>query len=391
MKTITPEHIQEVLHYADEFPHSGQNRELAEIVRHLLAPSAPLVAVGDIKNPLPKGWHLIKKTTCYALVDGEICVANLVGPAAEQHASMIANVLAGQVAPQSFEKFEQLNSGQVAPQATVEEMREIIKDALSGFSCTQVAAHYPADHWSQRATALLASAATLATVEPLTEIRKLASRLQNSAYSHGCIDSKDYPSDKKYIDAADKSDAALKTLIDACALLATPPTSKAAPAVISRELLGKIVDEAFGGACEDTSPIEDIYRIIVREFGMPTSKATEDSEEDAFIIKQLATLLADIAITLKGPELALHRHSYHDLPELAQKMKLELDLHRMQEATSKTDTGAVRNTALEEAAKSIDQIDDSYAPEYRACQEHIRALKSATPFTIKEEPTGEQL
>jgi hypothetical protein len=64
----------------------------------------------------------------------------------------------------------------------------------------------------------------------------------------------------------------------------------------------------------------------------PTSKATEDSEEDAFVIKQLATLLADIAISLKGPELALHRHSYHDLPELAQKMKLELDLHRMQES-----------------------------------------------------------
>lgn len=51
MKTITSEHIQEVLHYADKFPHSGQNRELAEIVRHLLIPSAPLVAVG---NTLPE-------------------------------------------------------------------------------------------------------------------------------------------------------------------------------------------------------------------------------------------------------------------------------------------------------------------------------------------------
>lgn len=34
---------------------------------------------------------------------------------------------------------------------------------------------------------------------------------------------------------------------------------------ISRELLGKIVDEAFGGSIEDTTPIEDIYRIVVRD------------------------------------------------------------------------------------------------------------------------------
>ncbi len=46
MTKITQQHIQEVLHYADEFPGSGQNRELAEIVRRLQS-SSPLVAVTD--------------------------------------------------------------------------------------------------------------------------------------------------------------------------------------------------------------------------------------------------------------------------------------------------------------------------------------------------------
>lgn len=46
--------------------------------------------------------------------------------------------------------------------------------------------------------------------------------------------------------------------------------AQAAPAVamppeISRDLLGKIVDEVFDGAIEDASVIEDVYRVIVRE------------------------------------------------------------------------------------------------------------------------------
>ena len=39
----------------------------------------------------------------------------------------------------------------------------------------------------------------------------------------------------------------------------------AMPPEISRDLLGKIVDEVFDGAIEDPSVIEDVYRVIVRE------------------------------------------------------------------------------------------------------------------------------
>jgi len=48
---------------------------------------------------------------------------------------------------------------------------------------------------------------------------------------------------------------------------ATPPTS------IPRDLLGRIVDEVFDSCCEDTTPIEDIYRVIVRTYGQPAASA----------------------------------------------------------------------------------------------------------------------
>ena len=40
--------------------------------------------------------------------------------------------------------------------AEAPELLSIIKDALSGFRCTQRPEHYPADHWSNRALAAIA-------------------------------------------------------------------------------------------------------------------------------------------------------------------------------------------------------------------------------------------
>src|SRR5450830_143654 len=67
----------------------------------------------------------------------------------------------------------------------------------------------------------------------------------------------------------------------------------------------------------------------------PAAEAT-DSEEDAFVIDKLAKLLAGVCIALKGPELELHRHSYHDIVEVAEAIKLELDLYRAQAAVEPT-------------------------------------------------------
>lgn len=50
------------------------------------------------------------------------------------------------------------------------------------------------------------------------------------------------------------------------------------------------------------------------------SKEEEDVSYQALM--SVSKLLAQIAITLKGEELPLHLYSYHDLPELVEKMKL---------------------------------------------------------------------
>ena len=48
---------------------------------------------------------------------------------------------------------------------------------------------------------------------PSPEILKLVHQLQMAAYNNGYIDRVDHHSDKKYRDAADKSDAAFQALL----------------------------------------------------------------------------------------------------------------------------------------------------------------------------------
>lgn len=66
----------------------------------------------------------------------------------------------------------------------------------------------------------------------------------------------------------------------------------------------------------------------------------EEAEEDAAVIHKLATILAGVCVALKGEELPLHRHSYHDIVDVAQTMKLELELYRMQAASAPPSTDA---------------------------------------------------
>jgi len=59
-----------------------------------------------------------------------------------------------------------------------------------------------------------------------------------------------------------------------------------------------------------------------------------DADEDAYVIENMGKLLAGVAVALKGPEPARKRWSYHDLPEIAAKIMLELELHRAKEAAT---------------------------------------------------------
>jgi hypothetical protein len=56
-------------------------------------------------------------------------------------------------------------------------------------------------------------------------------------------------------------------------------------------------------------------------------KAT--SEEDTAVIDMLSKRLAEVAIALKGEELPLQRHSYHDLGELVAAMRLDAERWRI--------------------------------------------------------------
>ncbi|MCP3017985.1 hypothetical protein [Cupriavidus basilensis] len=74
---------------------------------------------------------------------------------------------------------------------------------------------------------------------------------------------------------------------------------------------------------DDRSTIATHLRALLTE-----QPSTEQADEDAYVIDRLSKLLAGVAIALKGDEQPLMRHSYHDLPEMAATLKLELDLYR---------------------------------------------------------------
>lgn len=54
-----------------------------------------------------------------------------------------------------------------------------------------------------------------------------------------------------------------------------------------------------------------------------------DLEESDAVRDKCARLLAETAVALKGPEAALHRHGWHDLPEVAAIMRAEVTALRL--------------------------------------------------------------
>jgi hypothetical protein len=98
---------------------------------------------------------------------------------------------------------------------------------------------------------------------------------------------------------------------------------------------------------------------IRRALAVPETNAEIELKDSDATIHRLAQILAGVAIALKGDELPLHRHGYHDLVELTQQNMLELELHRHLEAERK-------------AASSKPLTDDA-----------IREIMLANGFTVK--------
>src|SRR5690554_2864017 len=85
---------------------------------------------------------------------------------------------------------------------------------------------------------------------------------------------------------------------DCVALYTAPqPAGAALPPEITREMLGMIIDEVFGGGIEDASVIEDIYRVIARS-------ATPQPAAD---VTALVDLLRDIGDACRQLEMPSER------------------------------------------------------------------------------------
>jgi Lar family restriction alleviation protein len=76
----------------------------------------------------------------------------------------------------------------------------------------------------------------------------------------------------------------------------------------------------------------------------------DERECDAYLIDSLTKIMAGVVLALKGPEPAGGRHSYHDLPEVAGRMALELALFREREAQGVALTDAQIVAAVESAS-----------------------------------------
>ena len=80
---------------------------------------------------------------------------------------------------------------------------------------------------------------------------------------------------------------------------------------------------------------------------------TIEREESDAVRDKLALLLAGVAIALKGPELPLHRHGYHDLAHCAEVAMLKIEL--LKYVGSKTESE--RDAALALAADRLVDAD----------------------------------
>lgn len=65
-----------------------------------------------------------------------------------------------------------------------------------------------------------------------------------------------------------------------------------------------------------------VVRTGIESLSAQVEALKQEADEDNDLIDRLSKLLAETSIALKGPELPLHRHSYHDVPKVAAEIAL---------------------------------------------------------------------
>ena len=90
----------------------------------------------------------------------------------------------------------------------------------------------------------------------------------------------------------------------------------------------------FGVISDAEAIINDLQTLVIAEnqrkqqLEQEVAQMKSDLDEEAHIRDRMAQLLAETAVVLKGPEKALHRHGWQDLPDVAAKQSAALKLAR---------------------------------------------------------------
>jgi len=112
----------------------------------------------------------------------------------------------------------------------------------------------------------------------------------------------------------------------------------------------------------------------IEEMAKQIVELEKEDEISDKTIKLCSTILAKIAITLKGEPMELARHGYHDLPELVSVLHLENELNKVQMEEMLT---AMRRAvlALAFAAESSKAMKDDYQALSNAIDKAVSAQK----------------
>lgn len=109
--------------------------------------------------------------------------------------------------------------------------------------------------------------------------------------------------------------------------------------------------------------------------------------------EKMSRILAEISIALKGEELPLQRHSYHDLAELVRINVLAVDIGNARIAALEASQTAIAKKALEEALRVCDKVmsdeDIDRLDELEAVIFKIRAINAADVVAATTKEQGE--
>ena len=127
--------------------------------------------------------------------------------------------------------------------------------------------------------------------------------------------------------------------------------------------------------------INDLQTLVIAEnqrkqqLEQEVAQMKSDLDEEAHIRDRMAQLLAETAVVLKGPEKALHRHGWQDLPDVAAKQSAALNLAK--EAFSAINIEAKTFMSYENARNNFSDDTDERKAYERAMVKASELIKQA--------------